>query len=241
MNQRDIVILLTSSIKPLNTPNVAIPHSIERENQYLLALRYYASLEYPVVFIDSSNIISERIQAVGKEIKCFEYHSFLSSFSYLGKGHGEKEILDYAIQNSKIISEAKRVIKITGRYRIANLKEIINKVKFSNAEVHVNFASNLMRCDSRIIIFKPSFYNLYFKPSLEKYLSEPDKQYFEDVLSQAVHLLIAEKGIYEPLPKYPFYIGFNGENGRYVNFSWFKKMKYTFFYQLKLWIMKQII
>ena len=91
VSKNNIVLFLTSSINPTNTPDVAIPDNKERESQYLYALKYYAGLGYPVVYIDSSNTVSEAILAVGKAIKDFEYHTFTSLNSHLGKGHGEKE------------------------------------------------------------------------------------------------------------------------------------------------------
>ena len=223
-SKHNIVLLLTASINPTNTPDVAIPDNKERESHYLFALQYYSSLGYPIVFIDSSNIISKPIQQIGKTIKDFEYHSFKTLFSNLGKGHGEKEILDYAFENSSILKEAERVIKITGRYRINNLPKIIHKVGHSNATVHVNFGLNCSRTDSRMIIFKPNFYSSYLKPTLEKYLDEPSKLYFESVLARSVHLLMAEGGIYEPWPEYPLYSGVNGANGKEVEFKGLKKI-----------------
>lgn len=240
-SQHKIVLLLTSSINPTNTPDVAIPDNKERESQYLYALKYYAGLGYPVVFVDSSNTVSEAILAVGKSIKDFEFYTFTSLNSHLGKGHGEKEILDYAIQNSNLIANSNRIIKITGRYRINNLKGIIKKVQYSNADVHVNFGLNCSRTDSRMIIFRPDFYSSYFKPTLEKYLDEPSKCFFESVLARSVHLLMAEGGIYEPWPEYPLYSGINGANGKEVEFKGLKKIKYIYFYRLKLWFMKQIV
>ncbi len=240
-SKHNIVLLLTASINPTNTPDVAIPDNKERESQYLFALKYYSSMGYPIVFIDSSNTISKPIQHIGNSIQSFEYHTFKSINSHLGKGHGEKEILDYAFENSKLWKKSNRVIKITGRYRINNLLKIIQKVCHSNADVHVNFGLNCSRTDSRIIIFKPDFYSSYFKPTLEKYLDEPSKFYFESVLARSVHLLMAEGGIYEPWPEYPLYSGVNGANGKDVEFKGFKKIKYILFYRVKLWFMKQIV
>lgn len=239
--KQEIVFLLTASINPKNTPDVAIPDSKVREKQYLDALKYYAGLDYPIVFIDSSNTTSEVIIEAGKKINDFEYHTFSSVNSYLGKGHGEYEILDYAINNSSLMAEAKYIVKITGRYRINNINDIVERVKLSNADIYTSFGLNLRKCDSRLIIFKPSFYNCYFKLTLEKYLNEPSKIFFENILSRSVHLLMSEGGIYEPWPLYPFYNGINGANGKKVNFGLLKRMKYTLFYRLKVWFQKQMI
>ena len=238
----ETVILLTASINPLSdTPDVGVRDPKVRESQYLLALKHYIGLGLPVVFVDSSNTISKQIIEEGNKIKYFEYHTFSSLHSYLGKGHGEKEILDYAFKNSELILNSKRIIKITGRYSIDNLFDIIQGVRYSNADVHVNFGLNCKRCDSRIIIFSPKFYKYYFKPSLEKYLDESSKIFFEHVLSRSVHLLMAEGGIYEPWPIYPFYRGVNGANSKTVEFNLIKKLKYSLFYQIKLWFLKQIV
>lgn len=231
------VIFLTACINPKNTPDVAK----EREQQYLYALRRYVSIDYPIVFIDNSDTISPAIQNVGKKSKDFEYYTFTSTKSNLGKGHGEEEILDFGFKNSSLLAQADRVIKITGRYWIDNIVDLIEKIQDSNADAHVNFGLNSSRADSRIIIFKPSFYIFYFKPCLEKYLDEPSKIFFENVLAQSVHKLMAERGVYEPWPVYPFYYGINGANGKEVNFKGIKRIKYNLFYKIKLWFMKQIV
>lgn len=233
--EHEIVLLLTSSINPtINTPDVGVPDPKVRESQYLFALNFYVELGYPIVFVDSSNTMSDDIVAAGNKTKDFEYHTFASLNSYLGKGAGEKDILDFAFQNSSLLSIAKRVIKITGRYRIDNLKDIIEKVKKSKADVHINFGLNLTRSDSRMIIFKPFFYADYFEPSLKEYD-------FEFALARSVHQLMADKGIYEPWPVYPFYNGVNGSTGKQVGFNWLKKKKFILYYHLKLWFQRQII
>jgi len=240
-SKHKIVLLLTASIDPKDAPEVAIPDSKVREKQYLNALKYYSLIDYPIVFIDSSNTISNSITNIGKGIESFEYHAFSSINSYLGKGHGEKEILDYAFQKSELLANAKHVVKINGRYCINNIDKIIEKVKLSNADIRVNFGLNLSRCDSRLIIFKPDFYIHYFKPTLEKYLDEPSKMFFENVLSRSVHLLMAEGGIYEPWPMYPYYKGINGANGNKVDFKFVKRLRYTLFYRLKIWFLRQMV
>jgi len=240
-NNHNIVILLTSCLRPLNTPDVAITDFKEREKQYVFALNFYEKLGYPIVFIDNSNTVSQAILEIGNNIKDFEYHTFTSLNSNFGKGHGEKEILDYSIDNSKIIKKSDRVIKITGRYCIINIKKIIEKIQFTNADVHVNFSLNITRCDSRMIIYKPSFYISYFKPSLEKYLNESSKMFFETVLSRSVHLLISEGGKFQPWPIYPLYSGINGSNGKKVEFNFLKKIKYRIYYSIKIFVLKQNI
>ena len=244
--KNEVVLLITASINPVNTPKNVIADPKVRENQYVEAFKFYSLLGYPIVFIDSSNTISENILAIGETLENFEYHTFLSLYSYLGKGCGEKEIFDYGFENSNLIKNTSRIIKITGRYKIKNLRDIIESIKFSNADVCVNFSYNTYWCDSRIIIFKPIFYSSYFKPNLEKYLEEkylnmPFTSFFENVLSRSVHLLIADGGKYEPWPVYPFYSGVNGENGREIEFDFLKRIKYRVYYRLKLWFMKQLV
>lgn len=195
----------------------------------------------PIVFIDNSNTVSDKIHNLTINYPLFEYFTFISKTSFLGKGHGEKEILDFAFYHSQIVKNSEWIVKITGRYIIHNISTLIKGIENSKALVSINYGLNLTRSDTRIIFFKEKFYIQYFKPYLERYLNESKKVFFEQVLAQSVHALMAEGHVYLPWPLYPTYDGINGANGRIVKFNPYKNAKYQLYFELKKWIFKQII
>jgi hypothetical protein len=241
MKTHSVCILLTACIKPNGTPEVARPDFIDRENDYVEAFEYYIQLNLPIVFVENSNTVSKRITHLAKGHSSFEYHTFSTVESFKGKGHGEKEILDYAMEHSKLIDESDWIVKISGRYRILNILKLIKEAATNDGEVYINWGRNLGMADTKLMFFKKSFYVQYFKPYLEKYLSEKDRVHFETVFARSVHQFIADGGKHHLWSEYPHYFGINGENGRLIKFSTYKKIKFNLYYKLKRWVYYQMV
>ena len=236
-----ICIFLTGTIKPPNSSWVARPNYTDRERDYYEAIQTYLKLGLPVTFVENSNTVSDKILKAAEGISNFEYLTFESLKSIKGKGHGEKEIIDYAYENSKNVNNADWVIKITGRYQIDNIEEVIRALETVNADALANFGRNLIWADTRIIFLKKDFYFKYFGPFLEKYLDEENNILFEKVFARSLHQLIADGGKFLPWPKYPFYRGINGANGKQIKFNLYRKNKFRVYYFIKKWVYYQIV
>jgi len=235
-----VCILLTATISPNeNTPDLSRPNPLLRELDYLNALKKYLGTGLPIIFCENSNTKSDKILALTKGLNNFEYLCFQSTQKIQGKGYGEKEILDYAFENSLTINSVDWVIKIAGRYEFDNIADIITNVKTKNADVIVNFGRNLSWVDTRIMFLKKDFYFKYFKPYLERYLDDEKKIYFEKVFARSVHQLIADGGTWLPSDIYPFYRGVSAWNSENLKFNFFRKIKFRIYYKFKKWIFKQ--
>lgn len=234
-------ILITASISPRNVPQVAQHDQDEREMLYSKALEIYKNLGIPIIFCENSGTYSQRIIELMRGVEKFEYLCYDSMDSYKGKGHGEKEILDFVYANSVLLKETVWVIKISGRYKIRNIASIIRDINNLNSDVVANLGRNLSWADTRIMIFKKSFYSDYFKPFLEKYLDEKNKIYFERVYARSIHGLLADGGVFQPWNIYPYYFGVNGANGRPIKFYFFRRLKFSLYFKIKTWIFKQIV
>ena len=234
-------ILLTASIDPGNTPKVGRNDILQREQDYIKALKFYIKSGIPVIFCENSGYKSEEIEQLISSSDKVEYLKFKSEFSYLGKSHGEKEIFDYVYANSSYLKESEYVIKITGRLIVKNLLKIIYKINDSKIDLFVNLVRNISCTDSRFFIFQKLFYPVYFEPSLSKYLNEPIGDGFEICLARAYHQAMAEGKKCILLPEFPIYIGVNAWNNKQLDRGVYVKLKYKIYYYIKLYVFRQTI
>jgi hypothetical protein len=241
MSRPKIVLFITASHRPVNTPNVFNNNFSLREVEYFRAFKFYAKFGLPIVFIDNTDYLPDKLKSVASHLNEIEFFHFPTSLSYLGKGHGEKEIFDYAFTHSLILKDSDYIIKISGRYIVKNLLKLIDGIIYGDADVYINWGRNLKLSDTRIMIFKKNFYQFYFKPFLEKYLNEPNGQIFERVFARSAHKLISDGGIVNLWPTYPHYKGQSGSTGALINFSIFRRLKYQMYFSLKRWIYYQIV
>ena len=204
---------------PSKAPNLIRKDATLRENDYLLAISKWVSLGYPIVFCENSNSKSIIISNLLSSSKIdFEYLTFQSMVSHLGKGHGEAEIFNYAFINSKILQEVDWVYKVTGRYYLKNASKIIEATKFDEKTfVSGNLSANLSWCDSRIFGFQPIFYDKYFSKFL-KLINEKEHVYLENLLCRAILNCISDGNAWCFLKEYPIYEGVYGtDNKKYKN------------------------
>lgn len=135
-----IVLLLTGCIDPTKSVN-NIWHKLNdadlRLAQYLDAIKYFVAMtDVPIVFVENSGYDLSEIEFINnlKSSGRLEVFSYLASEDtrVKGKGYGEQDIIKYAIEHSVIIQSASYIVKITGRIKIKNIKNLINKTKRIN-------------------------------------------------------------------------------------------------------------
>lgn len=130
-----MVILLTATIDPSGMINTALQEKRIRKKQYLEAIDFYLEkTDCNIVFCENSGYnIFEEIKSL-KKFERVEYFTFYGN-SYnkeYGKSYGEINIIKYALDNSIFIKKDNLIIKITGRVKILNIKELIKKYKKQN-------------------------------------------------------------------------------------------------------------
>ncbi|PZV79123.1 hypothetical protein CLV31_11583 [Algoriphagus aquaeductus] len=228
------VLLLTATIFPkhvnlLNGRN----DPIERENDYFGAVSFYLSQGFTVVFVDNSNTFSKKILSLKTKFDKFEYHSFESVASHLGKSPGEVEIIKYACENSTFIKEVDYIVKVTGRYIIRNLLNLLSKTNYIEADIYINPTRNLKWADSRLMIMKKKYYENYFLKAIDLFLDEDKLVFMEHAYMKSLFLYLIDGGELNLLPSYPFYHGYDGTHNEKIYFSIFKRLKYFVYYKLK--------
>lgn len=234
-----LVLLLTATIKPFLTGSESRrTDALVREDDYFKAINFYLKKGYKVVFVENSNYSSIRISSLISNYPSFEYHSFISKRSHLGKSSGELEIFEYAIKHSKFLLEVDYLIKITGRYIIKNIDSLLDKTNKVEHEVYINPTRNLRWADTRIIIIRKSFYINYFLPCAEKYLDESKNVFLENVFMRSLFFYLIDGGDLTLWPVYPAYDAFDGTHDEKVSFNTFKTWKYNLYYKLKKFVFK---
>ncbi len=233
------VLLLTATIKPLGILEPKGRNDIsEREKDYFKAVKFYLAKGYKVVFVENSDTKSELILNLRTQYNNLEYLSFTSKTSHLGKSHGEVEIFHYAMANSQFLKEVDYLIKITGRYVIKNIDDVIIPTNFVSKEIYVNPTRNLKWADSRLMLMRKSYYLNYFLPAIDKYLDESKKVYMEYALMKSVLLYLIDGGELTLWPAYPAYDAYDGTHNEKISFGFFKRLKYNLYYKLKTIVFK---
>jgi hypothetical protein len=134
-----------------------------------------------------------------------------------GKGYGECEIIEYALNNSAIINSTHdcQIAKITGRLRILNINSIIriHRFIFSKKSVLCAINSALTFPDSRFFIAPIDFYRAFTKK--KETINDSDGFFFEHALCNVIK---EEKSYpFSPFLLIPRIEGMSGSTGEIYN------------------------
>lgn len=230
-------LFFTATIDPGNSvPSLKrVDHNL-RESDYIEAISKWIKFKIPIIFCENSNTRSEKIIKILSESGVpFEYLSFQSIKSHLGKGHGEFEIFEYAFQNSKILNDSIHIVKVTGRYTIKNFISLLNDCVEKDSFIYVNIRYGYQWGDSRFFSFKKNFWYQY----LSKYalsIDEKNMILFEHILAKATLSAILDNQKWVPLKSLPQVEGVYGtDNKVYKNFLIGYHIK-NLMHKLKIWL-----
>lgn len=129
-----VPLLLTATIIPQTTYELNLTDKTKRYHQYvhnlikLIALSDFESF----VFCENSGadipdrpLLEQLCKYYGKKI---EFISFVGNAKLIKKytrAYGDQEIMEYALKHSQILSEHEVFYKLTGRYWVENINDII--------------------------------------------------------------------------------------------------------------------
>lgn len=139
----NILIMTATLAPPAGMPDLLRTDPSVRLDDYKSALRFYSSLLGSVldgiVFVDNSNSdLSELKEAIRGHENRVEFISFngMDHPPVYGRGYAEFKLLDHAMDNARSVQAAPphtRFWKVTGRYRVLNLPDIIRRAPRSFA------------------------------------------------------------------------------------------------------------
>lgn len=198
------ILLLTGCINPNGMAFTSLTDATIRLKQYQTAINFYLkNTSYPVVFAENSGTSLNNLYNTKISTNRLELLSFCGNKSKdKGKGYGEAEIIEYALNKSSIIASCKdkcSIIKITGRLIISNVKELIdNKFLFQdNKSIVASYNSDFSFVDTRIIIAPINFFSSFIEHKND--IDDRTNTFFENVFSDS----IKHNSQYR---YYPFYI-----------------------------------
>lgn len=181
-----MIILLTGCINPDGMILTSLRDKEIRKLQYVDAIKFYLSnTKYPIVFVENSGTDISDLFQTDIKIGRLEIISFNGNQNKdKGKGYGEAEIIQYALENSKCLQAKKKqqIVKITGRLIVRNAKTICrwHRFFFPQTTTFCSINSDFTFPDSRFIIADRIFYKELLK-SKEK-INDLEGYYFEHAL-----------------------------------------------------------
>lgn len=228
----EIVLLITGCIAPDSSQKYLELKDIdERLKQYIDSIMFYIqeSNFQKIVFCENSNTkfdISEICKAAKIKNKIFEFISFQGNANETvlhGKGYGEGEIIDYALNHSELLTNSLRFAKVTGRLIIRNIDAITNQLDRSdNANYFFADIYRIKAIDTRFFVSTKIFYNNHLR-STYKQTDNSSRKAIEDLFYEQ----LKNEREYRCFKKYPRFDGKSGGNGR--NYSKENNLKLRFF------------
>lgn len=171
------LILLTATIVPPNDAGVVFDPKT-RLGQYRSALEFYFDLmrrdEYfgYLVFAENSMAHLGELEALVTpdlkgRVEFLQYQGLDYPTSY-GYGYGEFKLLDFAMSNSSLIDKlplSSQIMKITGRYKVLNLKSLAT---LSSRDVCVDVRNRRSPwLDMRVMFWNRLGYSEFFQMAYE--------------------------------------------------------------------------
>ena len=141
-----IAILLTSTVRPqVIGSNFSVS---ERMEMYRSTLQYYAKIigrEYPIVMVENSDVDLtpwkeefkdslrlEILQFTPTDLQNAQTTKNTEDYGFdnrKGKGYNEYLMIKLAQERSKVLSESTHFLKITGRYPMLNIREMLGEME----------------------------------------------------------------------------------------------------------------
>jgi hypothetical protein len=215
-----IAIVLTATIDPGATPFLAIRDPAERLADYRRSLRSWLAspVPHPVVMCENSGAdltqlevtADESAQARDFELLGFEGNTVAQS---RGKGAGELEILKYVLAESRIARDADLLLKVSGRYYVANIRPLLRRTfALGPADSYVDLWWYLKTSYSDCFLATPKFLNAHLLPRAND-INDSAGSYLEHSLASAVMACVADGGRWLPLGSAPHLVGSSGTHG----------------------------
>lgn len=130
--------IITGTIKPsAQMGQLVIRDEKERLKQYQEGLKSLLDLGTfsKLVFCENSNYGTEEFQFLtetakekGIELELLSFQGDTENICIHGKGYGEGEIIEYVFSNSRLILGETYFVKITGRLKVDNGRELVNQL-----------------------------------------------------------------------------------------------------------------
>lgn len=241
----NIIILLTGCISPNGMAFTKLQNPKERLFQYVDAIKWYLiNTDYRVLFVENSNFDLRDYIKNFPNIERFEYLTFDGN-NYdksKGKGFGEGVIINYALKNSRFLLACNTVIKITGRFILKNISQIMANYesiasRSKKKVIYCDFNRNLSVAFSIMVVLPKEFITDYFLQELPK-VNDSLCYEFENALATSIRNSIENSNSFKVV-MFKRACAFNGISGttatKISNKSQIKIISKYILFKLGLW------
>lgn len=234
MDHSDFVILLTACVNPNGMVLTQLKDSSTRLEQYLSSIHFFLKkVNCKIVVVENSNFdfspyFTKEIEE--KKIECLHFDGNTYD-KFIGKGYGEACIIEYALSNSYFIKNTTAIIKITGRFKIDNIRTVVKLCNNKSNTIYTMYSRKVPYVFKSVLVIAPvGFWKLFV--SQKEQINDSKKIYFEHLLYR-LSIISSKSGTYRiSMFKCPVkYNGFSGTSGdKYKNDSFFEWLfKYLYF------------
>lgn len=214
--------MLTGAIA-VNHPGAAhwaISGTEERLSQYLSSLNFaidHYHLITKIVFCENTGYTHDYTSLImkahekGKELEVLTFQGNRQAITQKGKGYGEGETIEYAINHSNLLKDCSLFYKLTGRLVVENMDQLVAATKDENAFIwHPKAIYQTKANHIETYFFKTG--KIFYKERLQNVYKEVDEnnfQYIEHLFYEKLKLLNIRSF------KYPLQIsGNSGTSGK---------------------------
>lgn len=227
-----MVAVITGTIKPADSVGqLSIKNEDERRQQYIDCLKFFieSGAFKKIVFCENSNYGNEQLMFLQKfaennrvNLEILSFQGNIKEITRHGKGYGEGEIMSYVLKHSELVKKSQYLVKITGRMKVDNIKDIVALLKRNRTYFNIpNFTLNQLY-DTRIYGMSIQQFEKYFENCYDEVWDDRGV-YLEHIYTK----ILKEKKIkVMNFPRYPRIVGISGSTGlRYSYCEWKCKVK----------------
>ena len=234
------VVLMTATITPpQDAVNLKRIDPNQRENDYAEALKYYLSIpeQYvsKIIFAENSNSDLSRLKKLvndtphNKTVEFIEYQNGNDFPPYYARSYGEQKLIDYAVDNSKILTEEDVIWKVTGRFKLLNLIKLI-KTQPQKFSIYCDLKKYTINvAETRVFAFTLQGYRRYLYNKYHKLKQRDELKGSKNMIAgefiwfNLIYANLHEKRI---VPRFKYLPNFSGiKGGTNENFASFTLKK----------------
>lgn len=211
--------IITGTIRPGGAVGqLKLKNETERLQQYKDSLLFTIQSKAfsKIIFCENSGYgmecftdMQEEAAKTGTKLELLSFTGNAEEVLKHGKGYGEGEIMDYVFANSSLLQDEPCFVKITGRLKIVNIKDICEQI---NQEVcYFNIPNRTIRdyYDTKLYAMPTEMFNRYFRKAYTQVWDDKGI-YLEKVYTK---ILLEEKIKVKNFTRYPRVVGTQGSTG----------------------------
>jgi uncharacterized protein YajQ (UPF0234 family) len=215
MTNNEISIILTCTVDVNGVEQMARVDLKSRLEDYKISLASW--LNNPdvnnIIFIENSGFDLSEFKEISNKIKHEKSIEFISIHEnnyprHLGKGYGEFIALNAILEKSSQLKITKRFIKVTGRYYIKNIKEIIRGFN-QDVGIYCGLSRGLTFSDTRVFGADVNFLKNYLCVYGTK-INDSRGWYIEHALAESFLKAVSDGVKWSFIKNTPVIVGYYG-------------------------------